>query len=116
MAVSGIRVEFHREAVRARVKAASKKATFAMATQALKDSNYYAKQDQGTLIDSSLTASDLEGGFLVWDTPYAKRQYYTGTPSKDANPNASTMWAHQARAQHGEAWRRIGQDTLKEGV
>lgn len=116
MAVSGIRVEFSREAVRARVKAATKRATFAMATQALKDSNYYAKHDQGALIDSSLTASDLDGGYLVWDTPYAKRQYYTGTPSKDINPNASTMWAHKARAQYGETWRKIGQDQLKEGV
>ncbi len=111
-----VRVEFNKEAVRLRVRAASEKATFAMATQALKDSNSYAKLDQGQLIDSSIIASDLAGGFLVWDTPYAKKQYYTGNPSKDVNPSASLMWAHKARAQYGEVWRKIGQQKIDEGV
>ncbi len=115
MAVT-VTVTLNRASVKARVQAATEQATFAMATQALKDSNYFAKQDQGTLIDSSIIASDLKGGYLVWDTPYAKKQYYTGEPSKDVNPKATKMWAHEARAQYGSDWKKIGQTQITKGV
>ncbi len=111
---SKVRVEFNKTGVKARVTAASEKATFAMATQALKDSNYFAKQDQGGLIKSSEIASDLDAGLLVWDTPYAKKQYYTGEASTDVNPNATKLWAHTARAQYGDDWRKIGQNKVGE--
>lgn len=111
-----ITVELDRENVRARIKAASERATNAAATQALKDSNYYCKQDSEMLIKSSILASQPEKGLLVWDTPYAKKQYYTGEPSHDVNPHASKMWAHTARAQHGEDWRKIAQTEINKEV
>lgn len=59
-----------------------------MSTQALKDCNYYCKQDQDGLINSSIVHSDLENGVLIWKTPYARKQYYLDSACKDKNPNA----------------------------
>ena len=39
-----------------------------------------------------MIASRPQDGLAIWDTPYAKRRYYTGTPSKDKNQNASLQW------------------------
>lgn len=79
-------------AISRKVRAAADKAVAALTEQVVKDSNYYCRQDQGTLIASSQTASDFAKGIAAWDTPYAKKVYYTGTPSKDVNANASLQW------------------------
>ena len=49
---------------------------------------------------------------ISWNTPYARRVYYTGTPSKQANPNASLMWAEKAHDTFGSEWASI----LKKGM
>jgi len=105
----GVTVELHfdKAALMARIEAASKKGIAAVANEALKDANYYARMDTGELIRSSLRASRLEEGELVWDTPYAKKMYYTGTPSRDANPNASLLWAHRGFAENRAKYNRI---------
>ena len=75
-----VKISIDRSRVAARIKAGKMAMVSAVAEQALSDCNYFAKRDQGTLIESSQTASDVENGQLVWDTPYARRQYYTGAP------------------------------------
>lgn len=88
----------------------------AVSEQALTDCNHYAKRDQGALIESSETASDLRKGELVWDTPYAEKQYYTGAPSLAVNINASILWCEVAHATHGEDWQKIAQKSFLEGM
>lgn len=88
----------------------------AVSEQALADCNYFARKDQGTMIASSETASDLKKGELVWNTPYAKKVYYTGTPSQDANPNASLMWCEKACDTFGRNWQKIAQKAFAEGM
>jgi hypothetical protein len=112
----GVRVTLNKAAVRARVHTASEEATFAVANELLKDANYYCREDTGMLIASSLKASQPDKGLLIWDTPYAKRMYYTGSPSHDVNPNASTMWVHKAKSKHREKYKRIAQKFIKQGV
>ena len=75
-----VTVTIDRSRVAARIKAGTAAMIRTVSEQALSDCNYFAKRDQGTLIESSQTASDVENGQLVWDTPYARRQYYTGAP------------------------------------
>ena len=100
-------------AVRSRIDNASSKALFITSQQALKDCNYYCKQDQSGLINSSITHSDFENGKLIWKTPYAKRQYYLDAVNKDKNPNACKMWAHKAKAVHSKEWNKIMQAAFK---
>ena len=112
----GVKVTVDKSRVAARIKAAKETMIPAVAEQALSDCNYFARRDQGTMIESSETASDLQKGELVWDTPYAKKVYYTGSPSKDANPNASLMWCEKAKNTYGKDWQAIGQTKFTEGM
>ena len=102
--------------IRTRVTAGKKAMLYAVAEQALRDCNYYCLQDQGTLISSSYSASIPAEGKLVWNTPYAKRRYYTGTPSHDVNPNASLMWCEVAHRNFGDDWLKVAQKSYSEGM
>lgn len=111
--MAGVKVFLDKEKVKSKVQDATEYATFTMAQQALKDSNYFARQQTSELINSSLRASDFKKGLLVWNTKYARVMYYVGNPRHDVNPNADKMWAHKARAAHGDEWKKIGQEAVK---
>lgn len=70
------------------------------------DCNRYVRVDQGTLRASSYTASDLPRGRIVWHTPYARKVYYVGKPSKVPNANASLMWCEVAKKRHAKEWAK----------
>ena len=112
----GCKIEFDAKAIGARVKKGIKLGVAPLMEQVLKDSNFYCRQDQGTLIASSQIASRPKDGVLIWDTPYAKRVYFTGEPSKDVNANASLMWFHKAQNQHCNEWAALAQKLVKEDV
>ena len=111
-----VKISIDRSRVAARIKAGTAAMIRTVSEQALSDCNYFAKRDQGTLIESSQTASDVENGQLVWDTPYARRQYYTGAPSLDQNSNASIMWCEVAHDAHGKDWHKAAQKAFTKGM
>ena len=102
--------------ISARVTGGKKKMIYAVAEQALKDCNVFCRQDQGVLISSSYSASVPQEGKLIWNTPYAKRVYYTGRPSHDVNPHASLMWCEVARNVFGDDWDKIAQKAYTGGM
>lgn len=111
-----VKVTMDRATVKARIKGRfDEHVRPALAEQILKDSNFYARRDTGTLIDSSQTASDFGKGIVAWDTAYAKKVYYTGSPVKDKNPNASLQWVETARKQRGKDWQKLGQKKWDDG-
>ena len=70
--------------------------------QILSDCNTYVRMQDGTLADSARIEN---GGWnITWNTPYAKRVYYTGRPRKNVNPNASLKWCEKAKRKHAEDW------------
>ena len=75
----------------------------------LADTNELVRVDQGVLRDSSYSASNLPDGDIVWNTPYARRVYYTGTPSRDRNPRATTLWCEAAKREYGKDWEKQAQ-------
>ena len=81
----------------------------------LKDSNYYIPADIWNLRDSSLMHSDIGGGKLVWQTPYARRLYYNPQYnfSTDKNPKASGLWFEEAKAQNKKHWLDIAKKVYK---
>ncbi len=115
------RVTFNKASVRGRIKAASTESLPAVTMQALKDANQYCPEDQHDLVNSGLTNSEPEKGIMRWATVYARMQYYgvvmegrapkvaTNRPLKYTKPGAHKMWAHYARAQHGEDWKNVYQ-------
>ena len=78
--------------------------------------NIFVREDQGTLKDSALIASRPQDGLAIWDTPYAKKVYYTGTPSKDRNANASLMWAEKGVNTYKKELDQIAQNAFSKGM
>ena len=80
--------------------------------QILTDCNTYVKHLEGDLESSSQHNSKVKGLTLTlrWDTPYAKKQWYTGKPSAVSlsfHPKASTQWAVKAEAEYHDEWIKI---------
>lgn len=119
------RVTINKSSIRMRIKAAEQGALNTVSMQALKDANLYCPEDQENLVNSSLTNSEPERGVLRWATVYARMQYYgvvmegrppkvaTDRPLKYTKPGAQKMWAHYARAKHGNEWKKIYQAELR---
>jgi hypothetical protein len=78
--------------------------------QVMKDSNLFCPRDVGTLQSSVLIASELGSGVLVWDSPYARRQYYEApNKSLDKNPKAQMKWFEVAKSLYKKDWVRLAQ-------
>jgi hypothetical protein len=76
----------------------------------LTDCNKYCKMRDGQLAMSALIHSDLQKGLLVWQTPYAARQYYEiQTAYTEVNPQASWRWCEVAKQNHLAEWGRQAQ-------
>ena len=81
-----------------------------LSSQILRDCNKYCKEDTGMLIMSSYIHSDLKHGRLVWNTPYAARQYYAiPTAYPDVNSNATWRWCEVAKNNYLDRWCRQAQ-------
>ena len=92
------------------------KAIAATSEQALKDCNFYCKQDYGALIESSHIHSDIDGGVLKWVTPYAEFQYKFPSARTDKNPNASPEWCNVAETNHKDEWDRVFVNAHREAM
>ena len=87
---------------------------FAVREQIKDDCNQYVKVDQHILERSAYTEMDGTTLHIIWNTPYARRQYYTGQPSKEVNPNASILWAEKAAGECKKDWAAMIQKAMKE--
>lgn len=85
-----------------------------LASEVLNDCNQYCKEDTGLLIASSYIHSKLDEGLLIWQTPYARRQYWEiKTAYTTVNPNASWKWADVAKRKHLAQWQRQAQRLME---
>ena len=85
-----------------------------LCSQILRDCNEYCKEDTGTLILSSLIHSKLDEGLLIWQTPYAARQYYEiQTANTHPNHNATWRWVEVARNRYHARWAKQAQEIVR---
>ena len=76
--------------------------------QVLKDSNFYAPMDTGTLIKSGIIHTVLGSGLVQWETPYVREQYYERPEkSHQKNPSASMKWFEVAKSKRLKNWKRL---------
>lgn len=109
-----VKIHISKHAVQAKIDTAFSNALPQLSEEILNDCNQYCKEDTGALIASSLTHSRPQEGKLVWQTPYAKRQYWAiRTAYKDVNPNASWKWCEVAKRKHLKKWERQAQRLLE---
>lgn len=118
MARARVTVKTDLKRIAPKVSKAVQKAHFTLDQQVLKDSNNYAPMDTGNLINSSINASKIGDGQLIWDTPYAKRLYYNPQYnfSKDKNPNAGGLWYERAKSRHLNEWIRVADKAIKDNL
>nr|DAV20518.1 MAG TPA: Minor capsid protein [Caudoviricetes sp.] len=111
-----IEVKSNIGSIKAKVKAGKAKMIPAVTEAVIEYGNIYVRVDQGQLEESSYIKSQPEKGLAVWDTPYAKRMYYTGTPSRDVNPQASLMWADKGVKKHKKELDKVAQNAFGKGM
>ena len=84
-----------------------------VAEQQLTDCNEYVRYQDGILAASATT--EKGGKEIHWTTAYAKRVYYTGTPRRNRNPNASLRWCEVARRHYSREWATMATKLVKGG-
>lgn len=114
--VANVKIKRNMTAIQAKIQAGSDVMVAAVTEAVIEYGNIFVREDQGTLKDSALIASRPKDGLAIWDTPYAKKVYYTGTPSKDVNPDASLMWAEKGVKTYQEEIDKIAQNAFREGM
>ena len=110
------KITFDKSAVKARIEDVKDKSIAIMCNEALKDANFYCREDSGELERSAIRASQPEKGLLIWETPYAPSVYYLGFPSTDKNANASLMWAHKGFENNRKKYERMLQKLADGGT
>lgn len=87
-----------------------------VAKRAQTDTEDYVPYLSGELSDSARLTSNFERAQLVWDTPYARAQYY-GYPRKNQgresphHPLATMNWFEHSKTAHFRSWLRAAQET-----
>lgn len=109
-----VRIEIDASRVGAKVMNAWDAALPVLSEEILADCNEYCKEDTGALIKSSLLHSRPKEGKLVWETPYAKRQYWVIKTS--LTPGRTWKWCHKAKAKWGKRWEGLAERLLKENL
>lgn len=112
----GIKIKRNAAAIQAKITAGEKQMIPAVTEAVIQYGNIFVREDQGTLKNSALISSRPQEGKAVWDTPYAKKVYYTGTPSTDVNPDASLMWAEKGVNTYKKKLDQIAQNNFAEGM
>ena len=108
----GIKIKRNAAAIQAKIAAGEKQMIPAVTEAVIQYGNIFVREDQGTLKNSALISSRPQEGKAVWDTPYAKKVYYTGAPSTDVNPDASLMWAEKGVNTYKKELDQIAQNNF----
>lgn len=109
-----VKINLRRSAVEARVSEAFQASLPLLCEEILTDCNQYCKEDTGMLIASSLTHSRPQEGKLIWQTPYARRQYWAiRTAYRTVNPNATWRWCEHAKNRHLAQWNQQAQRLME---
>lgn len=109
-----VKIIINKKGVETRVEYAFKKGMGVLANEILNDCNEYCKMDTGNLIASSYIHSQLDEGRLIWQTPYARRQYWAIKTSLE--PGRTWKWCEVAKKKHLKQWERQAEIALKENL
>ena len=109
-----VRIQISSAQVQAKVDAAWKKGLYDLSNEILADCNEYCKEDHGTLISSSNEKSRPQEGILIWETPYAKRQYWAIKTS--LKPGRTWKWCETAKRKWKTRWQQLAEEGLRKNL
>jgi Minor capsid. len=100
-------ININKGAIEAKISRTFKSVLPQLTELVLADCNEYCKRADGALIASSLIHTRFDDGIMIWQTPYARRQYWEiQTAHTDKNPRATWKWVHVAKSKNMEKWTR----------
>ena len=110
-----VKININENGIKATIDNAWKTGLEMLSSQILRDCNEFCKMDTGMLIMSSYIHSRLQDGLLIWNTPYAARQYYEipTAYTMGGNPNATWRWCEVAKSRYHERWARQAQAIVR---
>lgn len=81
----------------------------------IKDSNYFCPKETSVLQKSAIINTVMGSGLLIWQTPYARAQYYGEhfDHSQQRNLNACAKWFEAAKVRWHSKWVRFVNEKLK---
>ena len=112
-----MKIKIDKTTVKLKVENAFNRPLALLSEEILNDCNQYCKEETGALIQSSLIHSEPSKGQLIWQTPYARRQYWAiRTAFKTVNPNATWRWCEAAKQKNLQKWRAQAQKLMEGSV
>ena len=99
--------------------AALQKAQYAFSQEAARLIDLFVPFDTGTLKNSVNQASKYEEGLLVYNTPYARKQYYLhaeGTDLRGDTGLRGSYWGQRAIAAHKDELERFARNAVQENL
>lgn len=110
-----VKISIDQAKIRQKIENASEKALWATTSEILNDCQPYVKRDTGALEQSALVKSEPQKGVIVWDEPYAKRQYWEikTANTSGGHPNATWKWFEYAKKKNVKRWKGLFGDALK---
>ena len=110
-----VKITISKAQVKAKVDSAWKAGLFVLSNEILADCNQYVKRSPDrTMLKSSLIQSRPQDGVLVWDTPYAKRQYWEIQTA--LTPGTTWRWIETAKRKHLKQWQALAQKGVKDNL
>ena len=109
-----IKIQLNSQLVEAKVMDAWQKGLYALSSEILADCNESCKEDTGALIASSNTHSIPQKGRLIWQTPYARRQYWEIRTS--FTPGRTWKWCETAKRKWLSRWERLAQEGMNKNL
>ena len=109
-----VRIQISTQQVEVKIQTAWKKGLYDLSNEILADCNEYCKEDTGALIASSNTHSRPSEGILVWQTPYARRQYWEIQTSY--TPGRTWKWCETAKRKWLSRWKEKAEKGLRDNL
>ena len=103
-----VKISIDKMKIKHTVDAAWNNALPILTREILDDVNEYCKYDTGALVQSSYLHTKYERGMMIWQTPYARRQYWEiqTAYTQAGHPKATWKWAEVAKRHNMEKWQR----------
>lgn len=116
--IINLRLQF-RLGLQSDADAAFQRVQYAFSQHVVKVTDKYVPFDTGTLKDSVNKASDFKNGILVYNTPYARRQYYLheiGTDLHGDTKLRGSYWGQRAIADHKDELVDFARNAAKKNL
>lgn len=106
-----VKININKSAVVAKIDSAWGRNLYILSSEILADCNQYCKVDQTILRKSSMIHSKLSEGKLIWQTPYARRQYWEIKTA--LTPGTTWKWCETAKRKHKAQWTQLANKLVK---